>query len=90
MISRCKPLRYGLSPSSRSAAVCQGLAFSYGVHPMHVDRQPEIWWDFIRSWIREHHVPGTLAMLAAGPSTRNPAENHRLEFLRVGPDDAAR
>jgi pyruvate kinase len=88
LISRFSPSAW-IVAVSRDAAVCQGLAFSYGVHPVHVDRQPEIWSDFIRAWIREHHVQGRLAMLAAGPSTRNPAENHRLEFLRVGHDDSA-
>ena len=33
---------------------------------------------------REHQVPGAVAMLVAGPSTRNPDANHRIEFLRVG------
>jgi len=83
MISRFSPAVW-IVALSRDAAVCQALAFSYGVYPVHVDRQPEIWADFIRAWIREHHVPGALAMLAAGPSTHNPAESHRVEFLRVG------
>jgi pyruvate kinase len=88
MISRFSPAVW-IVAVSRDAAVCRGLDFSYGVHPVHVDRQPEIWSDFIRAWIRESGVHGRLAMLAAGPSTRHPAENHRLEFLRVGEDDAA-
>lgn len=83
MISRFSPAVW-IVALSRDPAVCQALAFSYGVYPVHVDRQPEIWADFIRTWIREHHVPGALAMLAAGPSTHNPAESHRVEFLRVG------
>jgi pyruvate kinase len=69
---------------SRDAAVCQGLAFSYGVHPVHLAREPESWRDFVREWIHEHQVSGGLVMLAAGPSTRNPDDNHRVEFMRVG------
>ncbi len=88
MISRFDPAVW-IVAVSRDPAVCQGLAFSYGVHAVHVDRQPENWSDFIRAWIRKHGVPGGLAMLAAGPSTRNPPENHRLEFLRVQQDVAA-
>jgi pyruvate kinase len=88
MISRFSPAVW-IVAVSRDPAVCQGLAFSYGVHPVHVDRQPENWSDFIRAWIREHRVPGGLAILAAGPSSRNPAESHRLEFLRVGEGDTA-
>jgi pyruvate kinase len=83
MISRVKPAVW-IVAVSRDAAVCQGLAFSYGVHPVQLAREPESWRDFAREWIREHQVPGALAMLAAGPSTRNPDDNHRLEFLRVG------
>jgi hypothetical protein len=68
---------------SRESAVCQGLAFSYGVHPIHHDQEPECWRDFARDWLREQQIPGAVAMLVAGPSTRNPDANHRLEFLRV-------
>jgi hypothetical protein len=34
--------------------------------------------------LREHEVPGEIAMRAAGPSTRNPEANHRVEFMRMG------
>ena len=87
MISRFNPAVW-IVAVSRHAAVCQGLAFSYGVYPVHLARAPESWPDFVREWLREHQVPGALAMLAAGPSTRSPHHNHRLEFLRVGEDHA--
>jgi pyruvate kinase len=87
MISRFKPAVW-IVAESRHAAVCQGLAFSYGVHAIHIVREPQVWRDFARNWLREHQVRGNVAMLVAGPSTRNPDANHRLEFLRVG-DDAA-
>ena len=83
MISRFNPAVW-IVALSRNAAVCQGLAFSYGVYPMQLAHEPESWRDFARQWFREHHVPDALAMLVAGPSTRNPDTNHRLEFLRVG------
>ena len=85
MISRFNPAVWIVALSS-DAAVCQGLAFSYGVHPVQLTRKPESWRDFIRQWCREYQVTGALAMLAAGPSTANPDENHRLEFLRLGDD----
>ena len=47
-------------------------------------RGPENWRDFARNWLREHRLPGAVAMLVAGPSPRNPDANHRIEFLRVG------
>ena len=65
-------------------AVCQGLAFSYGVYPVHHEADAANWRDFARTWLREHQLPGAIALLAAGPSTRNPDANHRLEFLHVG------
>jgi pyruvate kinase len=83
MISRFNPAVW-IVALSREAAVCQGLAFSYGVHPVQLAEDPENWRDFARQWLREQQVPGAVAMLVAGPSTRNPDANHRLEFLRVG------
>ena len=37
-----------------------------------------------RGWMREQQISGNIAMLVAGPSTRNPDANHRIEFMRVG------
>jgi pyruvate kinase len=83
MISRFNPAVW-IVALSHDPAVCQGLAFSYGVHPVHLSEDPENWRDFARDWLRTHQLPGNIAMLVAGPSTRNPDANHRLEFLRVG------
>jgi pyruvate kinase len=82
MISRFNPPVW-LIALSRESAVCQGLAFSYGVHPVQLTEDPPNWRDFAKTWLREHQVPGQVAMLVAGPSTRNPDANHRLEFLRI-------
>src|SRR3954464_10866729 len=43
IISRSKPRVWIIAPS-RDAAVCQGLAFSYGVHPVHLAEE-ESWED---------------------------------------------
>jgi pyruvate kinase len=83
MISRFNPVVWMVA-LSRDEAVCQGLAFSYGVHPVQLAQEPESWRDFARNWLREHRIPGAVAMLVAGPSARNPDANHRIEFLRVG------
>ena len=83
MISRFNPAVW-IVALSRHAAVCQGLVFSYGVHPVHLTGDPVSWRDFARTWLHEHQLPGAVAMLVAGPSTRNPDANYRLEFLRVG------
>jgi pyruvate kinase len=83
MIARYNPAVW-IVALSREPSVCQGLAFSYGVHPVELEDDPESWRDFARDWLREHGVPGQVAMLVAGPSTRHPEANHRLEFLRIG------
>jgi pyruvate kinase len=88
MISRFNPAVW-IVALSRDAGVCQGLAFSYGVHSVQLTEDPENWRDFARAWLREHQVPGTVAMLVAGPSTRNPDANHRIEFLRLGSNPTA-
>jgi len=82
MISRFNPAVW-IVALSRDAAVCQGLAFSYGVHAVQLADDPENWNSFVRQWLREQQVPGPVAMLVAGPSARNPEANYRIEFLRV-------
>jgi pyruvate kinase len=83
MISRFKPLVW-VAAFSRSPVVCQGLTFSFGVHPVDVADEPENWREYARRWLREQQVPGFSAMLVAGPSHRHPESNHRIEFMRLG------
>ncbi len=83
MISRFKPGVW-VASLSRDPAVGQGLAFSYGVHPVDLADEPDNWRDFARRWLSEQRLAGTLAMLVAGPSTRNPDANHRIEVMRLG------
>jgi pyruvate kinase len=82
-IARCNPPLWivALSPDP---AVCQGLRFSYGVEPIQLVEDPQNWRQFAQAWITEHQLPGTMAMVVAGPSPRNPEANYRIEFLRVG------
>ncbi len=82
MISRFKPAVWVAAPCADPAA-CQGLAFSYGVHPVDYAEESEDWRDFAAGWLREHRLSGNIAMLVAGPSERNPNANHRVEFLRL-------
>jgi len=83
MISRFNPPVW-IVAFSREPAVCQGLSFSYGTRAVELKDDPENWSDVARQWLREHEVPGRVAMLVAGPSSRNKDANHRIEFLRVG------
>jgi pyruvate kinase len=83
MISRLNPSQW-IVALSRNPAVCQELAFSGGVEPVQLLEEPKSWRDFAQTWLQEHQVPSTVALLVAGPSTRNPEANYRLEFLKVG------
>ncbi|MBN2506892.1 MAG: pyruvate kinase [Verrucomicrobia bacterium] len=81
MISRFNPAVWIIAVSG-NRAVCQGLALSYGVHPVEQAEEPPLWHAWVQRSLAEHHIPGNVAMLVAGPSTRHPEANHRIEFLR--------
>lgn len=83
MISRFKPPVW-IVAMSHDSDVCQGLIFSYGVHPVLLPYEPDKWPDFVSKWLITHKVPGTLAMLVTGPTTQHPDFNHRIEFIRIG------
>lgn len=80
MISRFKPSVWTVA-LSRDAAVCQGLLFSYGVLPVLLHDEPADWRTFARDWLRAKGIPGDAAMLVAGPSSKFPDANHRIEFM---------
>jgi pyruvate kinase len=82
MISRLNPSLW-IVALSRDPAVCQGLAFSCGVEPVQLIEDPKNWRDFARTWLEEHQIPGAVVLLVAGPSSRHPEANYRLEFLNV-------
>jgi pyruvate kinase len=84
IISRCKPPVWLIAPSS-DPAVCQGLAFSYGVHPVELAEEPADWREYASSWLSEHGIKAERMMLVAGPSPRNPNASHRLELVRLSP-----
>jgi pyruvate kinase len=63
-------------------AVCQGLAFSYGVHPVDLAEEPADCREYAARWLPEHGLPADRVMLVAGPSPRNPNASHRLELMR--------
>lgn len=80
MISRCKPTVWIVAPS-RDPSTCQGLGFSYGVHPVNLQEEPAEWREFVTTWLRDHGMPAEYVMLVAGPSSKNPHANHRIELL---------
>jgi pyruvate kinase len=84
IISRCKPSVWLVAPSA-DPAVCQGLAFSYGVHPVDLTEDPDDWKEFARRWLGEHGVTAERVLLVAGPSPRNPNASHRIELMHLAP-----
>jgi pyruvate kinase len=82
ILSRVKPPVWLVAPSG-DHAVCQGLAFSYGVHAVENASQDSDWRDFIERWLRANHVTAERVLLIAGPSPRNPRANHRIELMRL-------
>jgi pyruvate kinase len=83
LVARLKPPRWLIAPSP-DHAVCQGLAFSYGVHAVENANEDSDWRDFIESWSRANAVTAERVLLIAGPSPRNPRANHRIEVMRLG------
>jgi len=82
MIARFKPPVWTVAVSA-DPSVCQGLAFSYGVHAVDRAAEPDDWRTFAGAWAREHGLSATSAMLVAGPSATHPDANYRIEFMRL-------
>ena len=62
-------------------ATCQRLQFSWGVHGVFESDHPEDWRGYIASWIADQGLPGDLAVLTEGPSSKHPEANHRMEIV---------
>jgi pyruvate kinase len=62
---------------------CQSLQFSYGVHPVLVDKDLPDWDEFCKQWLKSQGITSGLALLTQGPSELNPGGNHRMEILEL-------
>ena len=62
-------------------AAMQALAFSYGVHPVDLEEEPEDWRDYARRLLLELGLPCNQALLVSGPSAQRPNANQRLELM---------
>jgi pyruvate kinase len=82
LVSRLKPPMWLIAPS-RDHAVCQGLAFSYGVYPVQNTEEDSDWRVFIERWLQANHMTAARVLLIAGPSHRHPQANHRIELMRL-------
>ncbi|HEX5041712.1 MAG TPA: pyruvate kinase [Candidatus Polarisedimenticolaceae bacterium] len=81
-IARYKPPVWIVAPAS-DPAVCQGLAFSYGVHPVDVREEPPDWGTFAAQFLRNHGIAEARVLLVAGPSPLHPTASHRVELLQI-------
>jgi pyruvate kinase len=81
-ISRFKPPVWIIAPSP-DPAVCQNLAFSYGVYPVDLADEPDDWRQWAARWLNENGITAERVMLVAGPSPRNPNANYRVELMRL-------
>jgi len=81
-IARHKPPVWIVAPSS-DPAVSQGLAFSYGVHPVDVNEEPPNWGEFAAQFLRSQGIAGSRVLLVTGPSPRHPTASHRIELLQI-------
>ena len=60
------------------------LQFSWGVYPVVVQEQPDDWRGFVARFMDEHGIGGSLAVVVAGPSDKNPDEHPRMELVEIG------
>jgi pyruvate kinase len=83
MLSRFKPSAW-IVAVGKDRSVLQGLRFSYGVDTVQIETDQENWRDFANRWLYDHQQKGTIALLVAAASSRDPDASHRIEFMRVG------
>jgi pyruvate kinase len=81
-ISRFKPPVWIIAPSS-DPAVCQNLAFSYGMHSVDLPEEPDDWRQWVTGWLDANRITAERVMFVAGPSPRNPTANYRIELMRL-------
>jgi pyruvate kinase len=70
-----------LTAASTSEETCQGLQFSYGVHPEKLDEAPGDWRLWAKQWVAAQGVPGNYLILIEGPSPDHPDVTQRLEVI---------
>ena len=79
-VARWRAPVWVIAAGSEPAAM-QGLAFSYGVHPVDLDEEPDDWRGYTERLLLELGLRCKQVLLVAGPSPRNPEPNQRLELM---------
>jgi pyruvate kinase len=70
-----------ITAGSISEETCQGLQFSYGIHPEKLDEAPGDWRLWAKRWVAAQGVPGEYLILIEGPSPDHPDVTQRLEVI---------
>jgi len=66
---------------SSHETTCRELQFSSGVYPVHEERMPENWTNYVKARVRDYGLEGNLAVVTEGPSSDHPEMNHRMEII---------
>jgi pyruvate kinase len=70
-----------ITAASIREETCQGLQFSYGIHPEKLDAAPGDWRLWAKQWVTAQGVPGEYLILIEGPSPDRPDVAQRLEVI---------
>ena len=68
---------------STEESTCQALQFSYGVHPVRVDKEYSDWAPFCCQWLHGQGFETGVAILTQGPSPENPHASHSMEIANL-------
>jgi len=82
--------RYRLRPwivaFSHNATTCQQLAFSYGVHPVHLEGNRHDWNRMINEWCASEQITSGIVVMTQGSSRRNQKRTNQIEVFSLGED----
>jgi len=81
MLSRFKPPAWIVAACIEKRLV-RTLIFSYGVHPIEIENEPEDWSIYASEWLKREFASTGNGILVSGPSNRDARTNFRLEFLK--------
>ena len=70
-----------LTAASTSEETCQGLRFSYGIHPEKLEEEPEDWRSWAKQWVSARGALGGYLIRIEGPSPDRPDVTQRLEVI---------
>jgi pyruvate kinase len=79
-VSRFRTPAWIVAPTS-NPATAQGLAFSYGVHPITIPEDPENWRPFAQEALAALGITARHVLAVTGPSEKHPDASRRLEFF---------